>query len=131
MDAIFIKIGAELRSGNVKKAAELRKEFPNKLDEGAEMELTEIVRQNMVGYAKKGQIDNIILAKKLFSIPNDVVNDIMKHAVLSIFSEGNENTIKALCSGVPIPTEITNEIISYCESWKKADRVVAIKRALA
>ncbi len=112
------KIAQALVAGDVARARKIRDGISN-LDEASDWEINEIVRQAIIGYLKKGEIYKARQAESLFKLPKESIDDTVKQAVLSSLREGDMETITELRNGLPIPTEMAQELVAYCATWGK------------
>jgi hypothetical protein len=96
--------------------------------EEAKYEMTEIVRQAMHAALTRGAVADSIKIRKLFKVPKDLSEQIVKQAVLSCFYTDNFDRVLAINDEVKIPQEIADEIIAYCISWKKTKSLSFARR---
>ena len=122
-------IAAELAKGNVESAADLNRRLD--LPEDVELEVLEVARQAIIVYLKKGDVYRARQAKRLFRLPQDLVDETVKQAVLSTLADGNMKRVKELKEELPLNKIIADEIVEYCLSWGKKEKALALQAVFA
>jgi hypothetical protein len=120
------QIAQALLKGDVKEASLLRKKLVIK-DEVVEYEVVEVVRQAMIMYLKEGKIEKAQEIKKHFSIPESVLDETVKQAVLSSFRSGDTKRVIEMRDKLPITEVIGKQLVDYCSTWGKQDFTSSMK----
>jgi hypothetical protein len=120
------EISYHLSQGNVDEAAAIRLSAHFD-DPSLELEIIEIAEQALIGYLKSGQVDKACKTSRLFAISEDVAQDAIKQAVLSIYCEGDLSMLLHIKNSVPMSREMREEIIAYCESWGRHAEAEAMR----
>lgn len=122
-------IATELAKGNVEVAADLNKRLNPPHD--VELEILEVARQAIIVYLKKGDVYRARQAKKLFGLPQDLIDETVKQAVLSTLVDGNMKRVIELKEELPVKKLIADQIVEYCISWGKKDKALALQAVFA
>ena len=120
------EIARELSKGNVEKAREIKVALMAGHD-AYDIELIEIVRQAIISYIKKGEVDKACKARELFEVPQDLADEALKQAVLSSYYEGDLKRLIDIKNTVPMSEELRREIVDYCESWGRHEEAKAMR----
>lgn len=130
MNKYIKNIANALSEGEVGKAFEIRSSIAA-LDGVSEAEISEVVRQAIISYLKRGDIYNAREAESLFKMPKELVDETVRQAVMSSFRDGDMETITGLRDGLPIPQDMARELVDYCVSWGKPGYADCMKAVFA
>ncbi|MFA6158470.1 MAG: hypothetical protein WC763_02480 [Candidatus Paceibacterota bacterium] len=125
------EIATELSKGNFKKASDIRKEISAVDGDSHELEIMEIARQAMITNLKRGSVSDAKEIERSFNLADDVVEETIEQAVMSSVYDGDIERLIKLKKELPITRDLGNKIVSYCASWGKKDRFLALEELFA
>lgn len=122
------EIAVELSKGNIERASEIKMNVRFE-DEALELEAVEVVRQAMIGYLKQGEIEKAHKTWTLFALPEDVAEEVLKQAILSVYYAGNLKLVIDIRNKMPLSQSVREELVEYCESWGRHEEAKVMRTA--
>lgn len=124
------EISKALAKGDVMVAKELRRSM-GPLDAETEAEISEVARQAIIGYLKKGDVYRAREAERAFNMEQDVIDETVRQAILSSMRDGDTETVAELRNGLPISKSMARELVDYCATWGEKDSAECMRAVLA
>lgn len=121
------EIAHELSEGNIDKAIKIKANISLN-DTSLQSEVVEIARQAIISYLKKGVIGKAVEITHKFDLPEDVLNETFKQAILSIYYDRNFKNLVKIRKSMPLSLNLRKEIVEYCDSWKGHKKEVSEMR---
>jgi hypothetical protein len=120
------EIAKELCEGNIERASQIR--FAGgALDGSIDVEIIEVARQAIIYHVKCGELDKACEIKRCFELPDDLAEDAIMHAVLSVYYERDFKRLVEIKKGMPLSQGLLSQIIEYCDSWGEREEAKAMR----